>query len=335
MNNPRVFIGSAAESINYVNAVQDYLDHTAEVTPWTSAFDAQQYPMDDLEEQLETNDFAVFILSPDDIVKMRDVNYKKTRDNSLFELGLFWGRLGRERVFFLHPDSITESDYKLPSDFTGLTTMAYKKREDGNIKAAVSKHCGIINEKIVKLGKLKKPEVELMEELERTKTETEAFIRATFFYTHLTDKLFKGEQDKIDILSTSFNHNYKIPDELTKLHYSLDGTSIWEASSEGISQVAGNVGIGGHYDFDVEYQSPIMVIECYKDKKEKYTLYKDSGLTKTYLICYHVAKKFVLTVHISGSKELSQEHLDSLTDYNYDVIAIVQRLLNESGGGEQ
>ena len=44
---------------------------------------------------LDQFDFAVMILSPDDMTESRDQSYASPRDNVLFELGLFMGRLGR------------------------------------------------------------------------------------------------------------------------------------------------------------------------------------------------------------------------------------------------
>ncbi|WP_270583791.1 hypothetical protein [Bacillus smithii] len=49
-NKPRVFIGSARESIDYVNAVHEALSYVAEVTPWSDgAFNPLNYTMEDLE----------------------------------------------------------------------------------------------------------------------------------------------------------------------------------------------------------------------------------------------------------------------------------------------
>jgi hypothetical protein len=39
--------------------------------------------------------FAVLIITPDDVVSSRDIEAQAPRDNVMFELGLFMGRLGR------------------------------------------------------------------------------------------------------------------------------------------------------------------------------------------------------------------------------------------------
>ncbi len=89
---PRVFIGSSAEAIRYVEAVFEGLKRDTEVTMWMNAFEELEYTMDDLEKQLDTNDFAVFIFTLDDIIEIRNEKYLATRDNTMFEMGLFWGR---------------------------------------------------------------------------------------------------------------------------------------------------------------------------------------------------------------------------------------------------
>jgi predicted nucleotide-binding protein len=52
---------------------------------------------------LNGSDFGVFVFPPDDVVRMRKKEHQAIRDNVIFELGLFIGRLGRERNFIVMP----------------------------------------------------------------------------------------------------------------------------------------------------------------------------------------------------------------------------------------
>ena len=58
------------------------------------------------------------------------------RDNVLFEIGLFLGRLGRERVFLIAPSNTFDTTLTLPSDLTGVQPSFYAA-EAPNLRAAV------------------------------------------------------------------------------------------------------------------------------------------------------------------------------------------------------
>ncbi|MEH7403165.1 TIR domain-containing protein [Gottfriedia acidiceleris] len=158
---PRVFIGSSAEAIHYVEVVFEGLKRDTEVTMWMNAFEELEYTMDDLEKQLDTNDFAVFIFTPDDIIEIRNEKYLATRDNTMFEMGLFWGRLKRGRVFYImpndtkgivHKNSIEPLNYHLLSDLTGLNSLKYDIRDDKDIVQEVAGACIKIKRKIREKG---------------------------------------------------------------------------------------------------------------------------------------------------------------------------------------
>ena len=52
------------------------------------------------------------------------------RDNVLFELGLFMGKLTRYRTILVHPKV---KDLKLPSDLQGLTLASYEQGDDATL----------------------------------------------------------------------------------------------------------------------------------------------------------------------------------------------------------
>lgn len=135
MPKPNVFIGSSVEGLNVAYAVQQNLMHEAEVTVWDQGvFELSRTTMESLTKVLSESDFAVFVFSPDDLVRIRDLTSPAVRDNVLFEFGLFIGRLGRDRVFFLLP---TGGDLHLPTDLLGVTPGRYESsRADGSMQAA-------------------------------------------------------------------------------------------------------------------------------------------------------------------------------------------------------
>lgn len=120
MSKPRLFIGSASENLDVAYAIQEVLEHDAEVTVWTQGiFDLSKYTLDALTETLDTVDFGLFALSPTDVVTMRDETKRAARDNVIFELGMFIGRLGKERAFLFIPRGAEE--LHLPTDLLGIT----------------------------------------------------------------------------------------------------------------------------------------------------------------------------------------------------------------------
>ena len=52
---------------------------------------------------LRSFEFAAFVFTPDDIARLRGRDVLIARDNVVFEVGLFMGALGAERVFFIIP----------------------------------------------------------------------------------------------------------------------------------------------------------------------------------------------------------------------------------------
>ena len=112
-------------------------------------FFAGGYPLEALEQQVNESDFAVAIAEPDDIMESRGVRARTLRDNVLFELGLFMGKLTRYRTILIHP---RVKDLKLPSDLQGLTLIPYEDGDDSTIAARIAPVCDRVRELIKKLG---------------------------------------------------------------------------------------------------------------------------------------------------------------------------------------
>src|ERR1022692_1659029 len=102
--NPRsqVFVGSSRESRRVAYKLQQNLDEDADVTVWDqNVFRLTKSNLESLLEQLRRSDFGIFVFAPEDLIRLRSTSLKAVRDNVLFELGLFMGRLGRERTFIV------------------------------------------------------------------------------------------------------------------------------------------------------------------------------------------------------------------------------------------
>jgi predicted nucleotide-binding protein len=134
---PSAFIGSSTEGLDVAREVELQLQRDAVTTMWKDGvFGPTNGFLETLMNQLEQFDLAVMVLSPDDLVESRSQSSASPRDNVIFELGLFMGRLGRSRVFIVHEEN---ADLKLPSDLAGISLLQYRKRE--NLSAALSPAC--------------------------------------------------------------------------------------------------------------------------------------------------------------------------------------------------
>jgi Predicted nucleotide-binding protein containing TIR-like domain len=149
---PKVFVGSSVEGLKIAYAVQENLEHDAEVTVWPQGvFQLSDYPIESLTGAVNGSDFGVFVFSPDDVVRIRKKEHQAIRDNVIFELGLFIGRLGRERNFIVIPRGVDK--LHIPTDLLGMTPGTFDaNRQDGNLVAALGPTCNRIREAIRQRG---------------------------------------------------------------------------------------------------------------------------------------------------------------------------------------
>ncbi len=154
MKKPRLFIGCSVESLNIADAINENMDHSAEVTIWRNGtFALSNNTIDDLVKMANSVDFAVFIFSPDDLLVIRAEQKKVVRDNVIFELGLFIGTISKERCYIIKPRGI---DLHLPTDLLGMTTADYEpNRSDNDLTSALNVACTRIKREVEKLGLFK------------------------------------------------------------------------------------------------------------------------------------------------------------------------------------
>lgn len=152
----RVFIGSSSEGIKVADAVRlllmNELGESATVEPWTRKFELSATYIESLEKIVAEADFAVLVLTPDDVTTSRNSKKLAPRDNVIFELGLFMGGLGRERCYLVHEnDPQGKANLKLPSDLLGVKAATFKSPDDDDLEAALNVGCALIAKQIKKL----------------------------------------------------------------------------------------------------------------------------------------------------------------------------------------
>jgi len=150
---PILFVGSSAEGLAVAREVQSQLKHDkVEVRLWTSGvFGSGGILIDSLLDQVAVADFAVFVFGPDDTVGSRDDIHAAPRDNVILEMGLFMGRVGRQRVFMLKEHG---GDLKIPSDLLGVTPLTFVRPAGADSKLAMGPPCHELRAKIQTAGVL-------------------------------------------------------------------------------------------------------------------------------------------------------------------------------------
>lgn len=242
MAKPRLFIGASRENQSVAEALQQSLDHDAEVEIWDQGtFGASEYPLESLEAQLDSADFAVFVFSPDDLTMMRGEEKNTVRDNVVFELGLFIGRLSRKRTFIVRP---RDTDLHLPSDLAGLTPLDYDaSRGPDKLRAALGSAATSIRAAVKELRQLPRPSREIATQVAQPEVDEGDGLPPDFFkaeadwhditYTHryfvavITDR-----DDSAQQIDRSFRESALCKDEET--------LAVWEARCDWVQIQAGN-----------------------------------------------------------------------------------------------
>lgn len=147
-----IFIASASEGLDVATAVRDSLERDRRFAPriWNEGtFKPSLTFIEAVEAELDRCDFAVLTLTPDDRLESRGQMSMAPRDNVLFELGLFMGRLGRERTYFVCDRNQT---LKIPTDLLGVNPAMYERRDGQSLEEALVPVCASIAHRITELG---------------------------------------------------------------------------------------------------------------------------------------------------------------------------------------
>lgn len=147
---PAVFVGSSKEGRQIAEAIQVLLDETHEVEVWDQgAFDLSDTSIESLVAAVRRFDFAIIVVTPDDLAIKRGTSKAAPRDNVIFEVGLFIGGLGRERTFIV---SERNQALELPSDLAGVTFATFQPHSSGNLLPALGAPCARLRAAMRSLG---------------------------------------------------------------------------------------------------------------------------------------------------------------------------------------
>ncbi len=147
---PVIFIGSSSEGLEIAEKINKYLSRFPFVPKlWsTEIFECSQTTIEGLMDETKQTDFAILILTSDDVVRSRGSMKPSPRDNVIFELGLFMGALSRMRTFIVAPEN---TKLKIPTDLLGVTCLLFPQRRgktlSHNLKPTLQKLRRLISER--------------------------------------------------------------------------------------------------------------------------------------------------------------------------------------------
>lgn len=122
---PTLFIGSSTQALATARAVRQELRRHINVTLWDEGiFSLSEGTLESLIAASRKYDYGLFVFAADDQVTVRNQRLLATRDNVVFELGMFFGALGRDRCFFMLPSNAKR--LRLATDLAGVTAALYK-----------------------------------------------------------------------------------------------------------------------------------------------------------------------------------------------------------------
>lgn len=197
VNLPALFIGSSSEGNRIAREVELQLKDYVKVNLWSNEiFSLGKGTLEALINALDNFDFAVMVLTPDDLIETRNQNYTSPRDNVLFELGLFMGRLGRDRTFILTEEG---RDMKIPSDLAGIVRATFKKDNHSTLSSSISPACTQMIQQIESLGKLKRIDANENDRFNTMADQISAYI---------SDKKFENGMMSFEKIREYINKNY-------------------------------------------------------------------------------------------------------------------------------
>lgn len=160
MELPTVFIGSSTTALPTAEAVKTALKAVAEPVIWNdeSVFGLGAGTLESLIDALDRFDYAVLLMTPDDLMAHSGQPVYKPRDNIMIEFGLFVGALGRDRAVAMRP---FHEPIHIPTDLAGVTVAPLKPSTDPTQKYDVTDGCKTIAATIKKKGRRPRLEDEI------------------------------------------------------------------------------------------------------------------------------------------------------------------------------
>lgn len=148
MRKKKIFIGCSKHENPLAQDAKKMLEPEFEVSIWddnlwetdTPAFSMNDNILQGLLRATLQFDFAIMLGTKDDKVDFKGIEVLQARDNVLFELGLFIGRMGFSNCAF-----IVEEKLNIPTDLGGIVLNRFNKTEPSSFIEAIAKTKAFFN----------------------------------------------------------------------------------------------------------------------------------------------------------------------------------------------
>lgn len=125
---PKIFVSHGKDDLATTAVIKFLEDEGAKPVDLSKEIKANQSILDAFEQSSKVA-FAIILVTPDDEGYLKGESPQaRARQNVIFELGFFLGRLGRERVLVLHKKE--DEPFEWPSNFRGLL---YREMDRGGL----------------------------------------------------------------------------------------------------------------------------------------------------------------------------------------------------------
>lgn len=125
----RCFLGYAGKAADIAKGMKGYLkEHVPylDLVDWKGDFTLGETLAEGIEKHSKTCQLAIFLLTKDDSVVTEDATHLSPRDNVVFEVGVFFGTVGRG-----HTILVVEAGVELPSDWDGILHIPFDRKDLG------------------------------------------------------------------------------------------------------------------------------------------------------------------------------------------------------------
>jgi len=124
---PNIIIFSSSQSLPIAKELEDNLREVCDCQTWDSCFLYGRSYLDSLLLLSLAYDACILVCGADDVTISKDASKPSPRDNVIFEIGLYMGRMGTERAMIL-----AQTGVKLPSDLDGITIWNFSPQDQSD-----------------------------------------------------------------------------------------------------------------------------------------------------------------------------------------------------------